>query len=77
MHAEKLKAIAEKQKDRKEFYRERLTALLSIFKSWKEYTNILAMTSAQILSDQDDLVKEGKIRSAEREVMNATKTKTN
>lgn len=31
--------------------------LVSILKTWKEYTNVLALTSAQIL-DAQDLIKD-------------------
>ena len=36
--------------------------LISIFTTWKEYTNILAMTSAQILKTKVDANMEGLIQ---------------
>ncbi len=31
--------------------------MVSIFKTWKQYTNILALTSAQIIKSQNDVAK--------------------
>ncbi len=44
--------------------KEKISSLVSIFKTWKEYTNILALTSAQIIKNQLDIINEPQIHKA-------------
>ena len=43
--------------------------MVSIFSSWKEYTNILAMTSAQLIKNKSDAGSEMMIQRKERDVL--------
>jgi hypothetical protein len=47
-----LKAEQSDEAFRLEELKTKIEDLLSIFKTWKEYTNILGMTSAQIIKNQ-------------------------
>ena len=62
-------------KDSEERLKEKVGSLVSIFKTWKEYTNILALTSAQIIKNQMDVSNEPQIHKAEKEVMSTLKSK--
>lgn len=42
--------------------------LVAIFKTWKEYTNIIGLTSAQVIKNQQDINNEISINKAESEV---------
>jgi hypothetical protein len=49
--------------------------LLYIFKTWKDYTNILGMTSAQIIKNQLDLEIEPLIYKAEKQYLSNIKSR--
>jgi hypothetical protein len=34
--------------------KKKIHALLSIFTTWKEYTNVIGLTSAQVIKNQND-----------------------
>ncbi len=40
--------------------------LLSIFTTWKEYTNVVGLTSAQVIKNQNDRDNEISINRAEK-----------
>jgi hypothetical protein len=49
--------------------RQKVRDLTHIFKLWKEYTNVIGLTSAQVIRNQNDLSNEISINKAEKEVM--------
>lgn len=49
--------------------KQRLRVLLSILGSWKEYTNILGMTSGQMMKEIEETRREGNITSIRENVM--------
>ena len=49
--------------------------LVSIFKTWKEYTNIIGLTSAQVIKSQQDINSEISINKAEGDVIKNLKTR--
>ena len=54
---------------RQNFMKQRLRVLLSILGSWKEYTNILGMTSGQMMKEIEETRREGNITSIRENVM--------
>lgn len=57
------------------FLKNKIKDLISIFKTWKEYTNILALTSAQVIKNQMDVKTELQIEQTEKEVLKSVKVK--
>jgi hypothetical protein len=60
----KLKEIEEKNltaEGKLRLFKKKVVDLVSIFRVWKEYTNILSLTSAQIIKNQYDIKKESSI----------------
>ena len=55
--------------------KKKIRDLLSIFKIWKEYTNIIGLTSAQVLRNEQDLRSEISINKTEREVLSNMRSK--
>lgn len=51
--------------------------MVSIFNSWKEYTNILAMTSAQLIQDKADLGNQKMIQKKEKDILKDLTSKVN
>lgn len=49
--------------------RQNIKDLTSIFKTWKEYTNILALTSAQIIKNRSDVNSEVEIHKNQKEIL--------
>ena len=49
--------------------------LVGIFKTWKEYTNIIGLTSAQVIKNQQDVNNEISINKAESDVLKSLKAK--
>ena len=49
--------------------------LVAIFKTWKEYTNIIGLTSAQVIKNQQDVNNEISINKAESDVLKSLKAK--
>jgi hypothetical protein len=54
---------------RSRLFRQKVVDLISILTTWKEYTNVLSLTSAQIIRNQQDLKNESSINKVEREVL--------
>ena len=50
--------------------KEKIRDILEILKTWKQYTNVLALTSAQIIKNQYGVGQEMSINQKKREVMN-------
>lgn len=53
-YSAKIKQIQEENSNESSegLLKRRITQLIAIFKTWKEYTNILALTSAQVINSQ-------------------------
>lgn len=49
--------------------RKNVKDLTLIFKTWKEYTNILALTSAQIIKNRTDVDSEVEIHKSQKEIL--------
>ncbi len=55
--------------------RQKARDLTNIFKLWKEYTNVIGLTSAQVIRNQNDLKNEISINKAEKEVLSGLRAK--
>jgi hypothetical protein len=55
----------------------KLNLLLDILGSWKQYTNILGMTSVQMMSEIDAEKSEGNIERLKKTVMNQIRSVKN
>lgn len=49
--------------------KQKVRDLTAIFKLWKEYTNVVGLTSAQVIRNQNELNNEISINRAEKEVL--------
>jgi hypothetical protein len=54
---------------RQNYIKSKLRVLLSILGSWKEYTNILGMTSGQMMKEIEEARREGNITTIRQNVM--------
>lgn len=57
-------------------FKQKVRDIVGILKTWKEYTNVLSLTSAQIISNQYGNQEEISIRRTEKEVINQLKSKS-
>lgn len=55
--------------------RQKVRDLTAIFKLWKEYTNVVGLTSAQVIRNQNELSNEISINKAEKEVLSGLRAK--
>lgn len=74
---EKLREVAERKAGEGQvvLLRRKIEDLVAIFNTWKEYTNILALTSAQVIRNQEDAKSELQIQRTEKEVLKSIKVK--
>lgn len=57
--------------------KQKLRVLLSILNSWKEYTNILGMTSGQMMREIEESRREGNITNVRQNVMSEIRSVRN
>lgn len=55
--------------------KQKVRDLTAIFKLWKEYTNVVGLTSAQVIRNQNEVNNEISINRAEKEVLSGLRAK--
>ena len=55
--------------------KKKIKELVAIFKTWKEYTNIIGLTSAQVLRNQYEGDNEISVNKIEKDVLKKLKLK--